>query len=113
MASFSEASHLRDDLAHDKVVNVIFDDSAKGHYLLPSDYNSGRNFPFMSSSGSFPFNIMRGKYRYTSVWISSIEARFHSLREAICKYISHIVKVDGILPPIREKQLRQNPQKSE
>jgi hypothetical protein len=113
MTNFSEASKRRDDLAHGKVANITINETVFGHYLLPTDYNAGRNFLTPPGGDNLPFSAMRGKYSYTSSQILTLAKRFTELRDKIYEYSVSIKKVDGILPPIREKLLSPTAQKSQ
>jgi hypothetical protein len=112
MEGFSRASNLRDDIAHGKVITFKVDGVAKGAFMLPSDYNSGRNSPFMPGGDEPLFSMMRGKYRYVSSDILYIKIKFYHMRQVIFTYLQSITKENGVLRPILER-LRQLPQKSE
>jgi hypothetical protein len=88
----SEASSLRDDIAHGKVAG--FGRATKagdivGWYLIPSTYNKDRNKAFTpdqiidQDSDEFPFNFLPGNYRYTSVNIDDIISKFKALTKSI------------------------------
>lgn len=98
--AFSSGSRLRDDIAHGKVIDLAINNVKHGAYLVPSDYNSGRNFPSLAGGDELPFAAMRGKYCYNSASVASIRSRFEKLNVTVFTYMEFIRKIGGRLRPI-------------
>jgi hypothetical protein len=98
MEAFSDGSKRRDDIAHGVVV-LVRRGSDDQFFLVPSGYNSGRNFPFKpAAADEFPFNVMKGKYRYSSKEIGAFRTQFEALQHQTIEYAMSVQKVDGQLP---------------
>jgi hypothetical protein len=93
----SDASRLRDDVAHGVVWgNTRVDDKDFGAYLVPPEYNSGRTSAFIEDSDD-PLRFNRADYRYISEDINLISHKFGILRRAIGDYSVSITKTAGNL----------------
>lgn len=96
------ASKRRDDIAHG-ITQRIGASTKEGYiiygcFLLPVDYNNSRTNAFANRSVTdpdFPFNFMRGHYRYTSEDILSFAEKFSALRLAIHRFCGQVRKIDG------------------
>jgi len=94
MTAFELGSQRRDEIAHGMAYSVAGDNHDLGAFLFPSEYNTQRTFPWMTS-GDDPFGFTRARYRYTSTMIRGFAIKFGELWGAVIDYIPTIAMVNG------------------
>jgi hypothetical protein len=100
MDAVSDASRRRDDLAHGKAIyhgsqSRDGEEREEGEidfFLVPSSYNTKRNRPFAKFPNTaglddYPFDMMRGDYRYIGEDIKGFIEKFRVLTGKISGYI--------------------------
>jgi hypothetical protein len=95
MDAFSRASSRRDEFAHGVVTIIGRMGESLGAYLLPSDYNTHRNNPYMADIEEWHIPIGRAKYFYTSSTIRAFTDKFCNLRLEVYRYMLQIKLVNG------------------
>jgi hypothetical protein len=102
LEAISDASKLRDDIAHGIVKDgIVIEGKNHGAFLMPPEYNTGRTEAFWTDR-SDPFGFMHAVYRHASADIMSIEAKVSQLRQTILQYTISCIRVDGKVPVVEK-----------
>jgi hypothetical protein len=121
----SNASRRRDDIAHGVTTEFMsiqaggVDHGSKGCFLVPAVYISSRNIPRLhyfdkaieytpEGPSDFPI-LLRGVYRYTSDDIKVFEEKFRELMMKVLEFCGQLIKVDGVIPALRDKPDKSDP----
>jgi hypothetical protein len=96
LSHVQHASERRDEIAHGQVGSFMVNNVAVGSFLIPPDYNTRLFTPYvMPQINDDPLSFTRAKYKYTSIEIHSIVAKFHDLRNRINNYTNKYAKTQG------------------
>jgi hypothetical protein len=99
------ASKRRDDIAHGVVQGVKIDNRDYGHFLFPPEYNTGRTHLYSEPSAD-PLQLIPSKYRFVDTEVSMFSQKFADLRNAIIAFQISVVKVDGVIPLVKNAKER-------
>jgi hypothetical protein len=109
------ASRRRDDIAHGRVMRLVKNEENIGMFLVPPDYNTGRNHPYPTASPEDQAIFTRhvdghttqGLFRYVADDILDFAVKFVELREKVLRYIPTLMRgMDDKYPMLEDKFLK-------
>src|ERR1039458_755593 len=96
------AAKRRDDIAHGVAGSYMDEGIEYGVFLTPPDYNTGRTFARAPINKKIPLSYLTARYRFTSADIMKMANKFDQLEEVLRIFYISLVKVDGVIPLVRD-----------